>query len=506
MKKTIYFITLLVTLALGVRLVIAFNTYVISSDGPFYLRVAKYFVQGDYKSALIKQTFHPLYPFLIAIAYKFIGVWEWAGMLASIILSSLGVIPLYFIARKYFAGPIAIIACLLYVFHPQGAQLSASIFTTGTHISVLLFALWVTVLALETNRSFYFILSGLLSFVMYLNRPDGLVFLAITLIGILSISVLSWKEKVMKVLCLIIPWLFMLVPYLIAVKSLIGIFGLTGKVSVETVTNIEITKSFSGLYQFMVEFIKGANPVLFILFIAGLALYFKKEQKPFKKSFFIWLVFTGFIAVFAIYAFTHGRMSKRYTVPLFLMMLPWTSCGIYYLGEKISSHYARKIIYGITILALLTLSLFTFKPVGKDKIIEKTTGELLNKYHSKHGDTSKTPSIITTSSRVAYYGGGEAVMPACPPFLPLAGREVGRLEELGEDYAKLADIILEQRIDYFVLDDRISRKIPSLENEIFRCKKNQLSVELISPYFEVADGKNVNFYKTYRFFIIQKNK
>ncbi|MFH0888078.1 MAG: glycosyltransferase family 39 protein [Planctomycetota bacterium] len=493
MKKTIYLIIVLVMLTFGVRLVIAFNTYVISSDGPFYLKVGQYFAQGDYKSALLKQTFHPLYPFLIAIAYKFIGAWEWAGMLVSIILSCFAIMPIYFITRRYFTETIAIIACLLYAFQPQGAQLSASIFTTGTFIGILLITLWVTIIALEKDSYLYFMLSGLLSFIMYLLRLDGIVFLALTLIAILINSRMvqgnSIRHTILKIVALLIPWL-LLIPNLFIVKSLTGVFGLTGKVSAETLTDMEITKSFYGLYQFIVEFIKGANPILFILFIVGVVLYFKKGRKTFRQTFFIWIVFVGFIIAFSVYAFTEGRMSKRYTVPLFLMMLPWTSAGLYYISDKISSRHTFKIVYGMTILILVGLSFFTFKAVGKDKLIEKTTGELLNKYHSRYGIASKIPSIITTSSRIAYYGGGEAVMP----------------EELGKDYDKLADIILKQGVDYLVLDGRIARKTPFLENEILQCINNQLSIELISPYFEVDGSKNVNSYRTYRFFITQINK
>ena len=53
MKKTILILAVLLAVAFSVRLVIAFNTYVISSDGPFYLSVAKDFADGDFQLALI---------------------------------------------------------------------------------------------------------------------------------------------------------------------------------------------------------------------------------------------------------------------------------------------------------------------------------------------------------------------------------------------------------------------------------------------------------------------
>lgn len=519
MKKTIYLIIILITLAFGVRLVVAFNTYVISSDGPFYLKVSQYFAQGDYKSALIKQTFHPLYPFLIAIAYKFIGVWEWAGLLVSIFFSSLGVIPLYFIGKRYFSHQIVIISCILYAFHPYAAQLSASILTTGVFIEVFLFALWVTIIALETGRYRYFFISGLLSFIMYLIRPDGIIFLLLSLIGIwVSKNQLAKNKIILKrflcTLMLIIPWMLLMMPYIYTVKAVTGEVNITGKASITQMLGLEskspdsidtsdtsesvskigtrstVVKYLNGLYLLLVDFIKGANVLLFLLFLIGIISYFKKEERALSKSFFIWFVFVIFILSLFRYAIIYERMSKRYTVPLFMMVILWAGNGLYVITEWIRKDlsHKNKLYYVSGVFMIIILSLFTFQPIGKSKIIEKITGELLNNYHSKHGVAAKTPSIITTSSRIAYYGGGEAIMP----------------EELGKDYAKLADIILERGIDYLVLDGRISRKVPSLENEIFQCKSNRFSVELISPYFEVVDGKNVNFYKTYRFFIYPK--
>jgi hypothetical protein len=518
MKKTVLTLAILLTLAFTVRLVIAFNTYIISSDGPFYLSVAKDFANGDYLLALNKQVFHQLYPFLIAIASKFISNWEWAGMLVSIILSSLGIIPLYFIAKRYFTGTITIIACLLYSFHPQGAQLSAAIFTTGTHISILLFALWVTILALETGINLYFILSGILAFVMYLNRPDGLAFLGITLMGILFVSTGSWKSKGIKAIYLVIPWILLLGPYLFAVDSATGVFGLTGKVSAEAVTDMETTKSFGGLYQFVVDFIKGANPILFLLFLVGAIRAMPGNSAgpvcgptgTGRRPLFVWLVFAGFMAFFTVYAFTHGRMSKRYTVPLFLMMLPWTAAGIYYLGDlsermfvragKISSRATAKVVSGLVILILIILSVFTFKPVGKDKVIEKNTGELLREYHSARlWVTNLSPVMITTLSRVAYYAGGTNIAPEGWDLSTPYGAQAGKDKlNISDFLLALKDTVRKRGVDYLVLDSRIMRKFPDIENELAKPFMDNISVELISRSFGRPTASD-KYYKVYRF-------
>lgn len=532
MKKTIILLILLVAVVFVVRLTIAFNTYVISSDGPFYLSVAQSFAAGDYKSAMQKQFFHPLYPFLIAIASNFVSDWEWAGLLLSILFSSLGVIPIYLIGKRYFPYPVVIISCLFYAFHPQASRLSASILTTGVFIGILLFALWVTIIAMETYRYKYFFISGLLSFIMYLVRPDGIIFLLLSLIGILvNIHKSAGKNKTVfkksiSILILIIPWIVLMPPYLYSVYSVARKVDISGKASLremagftpskmnglenddstseesDSITPAEsykkapVRRHLNGAYLLVVSFIKGAHPLLFLLLLIGSISYSKKQDRLLGKSFFIWFAFIVFIIVFFRYAVVYERISKRYTVPIFIMVILWAGNGLYFITEAIlgslkkTLKYKNIVYYILSGITIISISFLTFQPVGKSKMIEKVTGELLKNYHSINRTTDKKPVIITITPRIAYYAGGDAVVPV----------------DLNKDYHKLSAIILKDRIDYLVLDGRIIKRFPQLESEIIKCNGNNLSVELISPYFETAGGTNTDFYKVYKFSIISQNK
>ncbi|MCK5577958.1 MAG: hypothetical protein KAI63_00380, partial [Planctomycetes bacterium] len=92
MKKTWAQLLLLVLFALIVRVIIGLNTYVISSDAPLYIDVAQLYHQGHWRQAL-NHPYHPFYPFCMSLLYRIIGNWEWAGMLISMVLSSLAIIP-----------------------------------------------------------------------------------------------------------------------------------------------------------------------------------------------------------------------------------------------------------------------------------------------------------------------------------------------------------------------------------------------------------------------------
>jgi hypothetical protein len=518
MKKTDLILFILLVLCFCIRVIVGCNTYVISSDGPFYIEVAQYFAEGDYKSALLKQTNHPLYPFLIAIAQKFISNWEWAGLLVSIIFSTLAIIPLYSLGKRYFPLPIVILSCVLYCFHPSCAKLSASLLTTGVFIGTFLFALWVTQIALETNRHFYFLLAGFLSFIMYLIRPDGFIFWILTIIGIIVNPNLSqhnvgtihpnsagqFKKRLLSILILLIPWILLLTPYLFVLYKVTGNVSLSTKADIKRMLGQEeedgisvksalkekapVRKYLIGLYLLVVYFIKGANPLPFLLFLIG-AICPSGSLDRQKKPFFIWLVFIGFLLVFFRYAGVHERLSTRYTVPIFMMMILWAGWGLYYLVFTLCRFiplFSRKseIFYYLSAgLVVIFLSIYTFEPVGKTRLIEKKTGEFIRQYHSAQG-LQKTPLIITLSNRIPYYAKGKAIVP----------------QELGRNYSKLADTIIEKRIDYLVIDSRIQRQFPEIENEIERYRKNNSRVsgtELLA----LTQNKPLDSYKVFKFSI-----
>jgi hypothetical protein len=73
---------------------------------------------GGATEGYIGETEFHLYPFTIAILYKFFGVHEYLGRLVSILAFCGGAFFLYKLARKYTNEMIAIIALLFYTFNP----------------------------------------------------------------------------------------------------------------------------------------------------------------------------------------------------------------------------------------------------------------------------------------------------------------------------------------------------------------------------------------------------
>jgi len=84
-----HFLLCSLVLLLITRLVAWFNTAIISRDSVIYIELARYWVAGHYFKALA-HPYHPLYPFLIAVAEKVSGFsFEHSAVGLSIIASAI---------------------------------------------------------------------------------------------------------------------------------------------------------------------------------------------------------------------------------------------------------------------------------------------------------------------------------------------------------------------------------------------------------------------------------
>lgn len=291
-------IFLLFLLALGVRLIITWNTYAMPSDGPRYIEVASYYAEGNLKEAL-KHDYHPLFPCFMAVAHQVIGNWEWAGMLVSVLLGSLAVIPLYLIGQRVFNDTIATITAVFYAFHPHTARLSSDILTTGTFIFLLVSTLYLIMEALKGWKYRMFLFAGLSSLLAYLTRPDGVILLLVCVAWIILSNFSGrpdrqagwWKgafrKKILALGLLCLPWIIGLASYMCGLKYARGEWQLSQKLSRSKIARIsgisgiqpsitgEKRKGFvyrqaSALYIVTEDFVKAANPWLLLLIIIGL--------------------------------------------------------------------------------------------------------------------------------------------------------------------------------------------------------------------------------------------
>jgi hypothetical protein len=163
----------LTALAASHRIVILAWTTTIAADGPGYLDAAEKYARGSFDEGL--QTFlHPLYPLLTASFGTLLGGLERGGYLVPIAASSLAVIPLCLWVGRWAGERVAIWTGILYGLHPILALESAEIANTGLFVGLLVTSVSVGLIALEGSHGCLYLLTGVLTGLSYLTRPEGL--------------------------------------------------------------------------------------------------------------------------------------------------------------------------------------------------------------------------------------------------------------------------------------------------------------------------------------------
>jgi len=101
---------------LALRTTIALEREVICPDGAFFLRAAKMLSAGD--SSLAFHRGFNLYPVILAALHNLGLNFEAAAKLWGVAAGTLTLLPLWFLFRRQFGEPTAIVACFLYAVHP----------------------------------------------------------------------------------------------------------------------------------------------------------------------------------------------------------------------------------------------------------------------------------------------------------------------------------------------------------------------------------------------------
>jgi hypothetical protein len=385
-------IWLVFLLTLAVRLAAAANTCAISADGPEYVKVAKWYLAGEYGKA-IRHAYHPLYPILVAAFFSLIGNWELAGQAISVLFSALTAFPLYWLARRLFEERHALVAGVLYAFWPFAATTSVSVLTTGLFIGFFSFAVWASVEAVATRHLRYFPLVGLFCGLAYLVRIDGLVLVAGFALG----STIQFLREVITRRChvardAVLPaesrseispvvpprdvrspdvqrpllrlvlgsclaavfFLLVAAPFLLAIRRATGKWTLTmkmnpaeigemlaigttdGKEALEQIKE----KSLSSVGLMAMDFAEAGHYL--VVFVLGVGLLQRRIRA---KDRLALLMMWAIIAVNLLMLFRFGvvaeRMSRRYHIGLIFLCLPWAAAGLAFVSTVLWRLCAR---------------------------------------------------------------------------------------------------------------------------------------------------------------------
>lgn len=171
-------IGLLFASALFMRLYFLRFYHVISNDGTAYVGAAKALSQGDLSGV----ASYGFYPVLVWIAHLGISDWETAGRIASIILGTLLVIPLYLLGREFFTRQAVVAGCLLTIAWGTIRHWSCEVMSQSTYITLVIAGIYFVWKMTDKPSCRTGFIAGISLGFAYMTRTEGvLLFLVMPL-------------------------------------------------------------------------------------------------------------------------------------------------------------------------------------------------------------------------------------------------------------------------------------------------------------------------------------
>jgi hypothetical protein len=205
----------------------------IENEGAEYARMAENLRNGAGLVGIAapgtQLLFNPLYPSLIAAASFLTHNFEWAARLISLITGSFLPLAAFGVASQLFSRRAAIAAALLTAAHPLLVNLSFTAYSEGNYASLLLFAAYLVLRALNQGSLRLWSLAGAAFGVAYLLRAEATVPLAISAFLAFAMRAANPSDRYKRAATVILVFLALALPEVILIYVQTGRVLLDGK-------------------------------------------------------------------------------------------------------------------------------------------------------------------------------------------------------------------------------------------------------------------------------------
>jgi 4-amino-4-deoxy-L-arabinose transferase-like glycosyltransferase len=476
-RKSIIFLELLVVLSFLFRVIFS-STEVIYPDACTYMSISKSILNGklftDFRDG-IDTILPPLYPLFSSGAYLFLQSYELSALVVSLLMGSLLIIPVYYLAKLIYGEKAAWISALFIFFSPVLINWSVAMYTESLFILLFVSAITVGLYALEKDKGVWFFYAGILTGLAYMTRIMGIILLAILGIWIIIhyiVNKVRYKKMVSMVLALILGFIIITAPYLLYMHSFFGKWTLTASYgSIQEVVVAEGTETVSGWELLEVKETKKSFPEMFIhkitvnlrhysymlfrmLTIAGLFAIIGirglkkglRERESTKILFLLSVIILYFLSLLLLPPSPLVDERMRYLSPILPLLLVLSSGGIVYIagwiGRLVNGSPMERLIAPITIIIafLSFIPQYGIVSAGLSKPweekapvdIRKQTGEWMKE---------NLPRPIRAMSRapfITYHA--EGIFFVSPPTYE---EVIGAAKAYGIDY-----IVVDRDVDY----------------------------------------------------------
>lgn len=176
----------------------------------------------------------PIYPFFIALIYKFFGEKDLPVIVAQIILSVSTVYLTFQIGRKLFSESTGLLAAFFLAISIESITLAIFLLTETLFTLLFLGSILAYLFFRESNKQIWIIASGILVGLSVLCRPIAAYFPYFFIVLMLFDQAKANRERLVKSCLYLISFLIVIVPWLLWNKSTIGIPTIT------TITNFNL--------------------------------------------------------------------------------------------------------------------------------------------------------------------------------------------------------------------------------------------------------------------------
>ena len=222
MKQAWVWLTLILLLGFGVRSLDIVNARAIEMDGVSYAQIAEHLASGAFSEAL-RNVFPPFYPLVIALFHLVIPDLETACRLVSLACGLLLICGSYFALRRFVGAEKALWGAFFIAIHPYLARYSAQALSES--LATLLFAATVFFfyVGYAEKSSWRIALSGFLLTLMYLTRPEYIVYY------VPFAAFLLYRRRLIHTAALFISFIVLGLAYIVLLRVATGFWMVSGK-------------------------------------------------------------------------------------------------------------------------------------------------------------------------------------------------------------------------------------------------------------------------------------
>lgn len=194
---------ILLLLALTLKITVLLQKPILARDGILQLQYAFELSERPWTSVIRESPFHPWYAYSVLVTSQIFqwfepGIltpdqWQWCGHLSSSFAGLLMIFPLYGLARSWLPIRVAWIGSLLFLILPSVVHTTSDVLTESWYLVFALGAMWAMVHGVKSQRSSWFVVSGLLAGSAYLVRVEALI---LPMTCLLWIVIRNWQNHV----------------------------------------------------------------------------------------------------------------------------------------------------------------------------------------------------------------------------------------------------------------------------------------------------------------------